>query len=277
VRQKIRAEGQVHEGQRHKTAATRRNLDTFLQCRLWVAHYGSWWAALMRLLGRKGFWRRSARRVGVVVALVAYLAAAVGFPVPAASDKGDGVPFPCMNHPCGCRSAEQCWRGCCCLTVEERWDWAREHNVEPPSYAERPPASKKPVPTESPSPKGWQTARLRDQAAGHTSAAHSCSDCVQQAEAKRRVAAKPLPCCSAKETPSQPGSLDGLHWVGGSAALGCRGISTLWIASGAVTPPPAVLSWLPFAPPAEWLSPASDNPLGLSLIPPDPPPRCTHS
>ncbi len=224
----------------------------------------------MRLLGRNGFWRRSARRLCVVVALVAYLVAAVGFPLPAASIKDDGVPFPCMNHPCGCRSAEQCWRGCCCLSVEERWAWAREHNVEPPSYAERPPAPKKPAPTETAAPKSWQIVRLRDQAAGRTAAVHSCPDCTRQA-------AKPRPCCSAKEPPSQAAPPDGLRWVGGSAALGCRGLSTLWITCGAVTAPPAALAWQPFTPPAEWLSSAPENPLGLSLIPPDPPPRCTHS
>ena len=216
-----------------------------------------------------------ARRVGVVVALVAYLVAAVGFPVPAASVKGGGVPFPCMNHPCGCRSAEQCWRGCCCLTVEERWAWAREHNVEPPSYAERPPAPKKPVPAESPAEGLADRPPARPGRGAHLRRSLLCRLCpAGRGQAGRRETA---PCCSQRNRLRNPAPADGLHWVGGSAALGCRGHGTLWIASGAVTPPPAALVWQPFAPPAEWLSSAPENPLGLSLIPPDPPPRCTHS
>ena len=30
-------------------------------------------------------------------------------PVPAAVHKDASQPFPCQNHPCGCRTAEQCW------------------------------------------------------------------------------------------------------------------------------------------------------------------------
>ena len=46
-----------------------------------------------------------------------------------------GEMFPCMDCPCGCNSAEQCWRSCCCHTLAERMDWAREHGVRPPEYA----------------------------------------------------------------------------------------------------------------------------------------------
>ncbi|HTQ39729.1 MAG TPA: hypothetical protein VMJ32_11930 [Pirellulales bacterium] len=40
-----------------------------------------------------------------------------------------------MNHRCGCQSAEECWRNCCCMTLEERLIWARENHVIPPDYA----------------------------------------------------------------------------------------------------------------------------------------------
>ena len=54
------------------------------------------------------------------------------------SRKDTSQPFPCMNNPCGCETAEQCWRGCCCLTAEQRWAWAEAHGIQPPDYAERP-------------------------------------------------------------------------------------------------------------------------------------------
>jgi hypothetical protein len=88
------------------------------------------------------------------VALAGYLIAVTGFPVPAAAAKRAGIPFPCQNNPCGCQTAEQCWSGCTCLTPEQRWAWAREHNVEPPPYAERPAA------------RGCATVRLRDPVEG---------------------------------------------------------------------------------------------------------------
>jgi len=40
-------------------------------------------------------------------------------------------PFPCMDKPCGCATAEQCFSNCCCHTPAERLAWARAHQVEP--------------------------------------------------------------------------------------------------------------------------------------------------
>lgn len=54
------------------------------------------------------------------------------------SEKGSSQPFPCQNRPCGCKTAEQCWTGCCCFTPSERLAWAEENGVAPPSYAQLP-------------------------------------------------------------------------------------------------------------------------------------------
>ncbi len=43
--------------------------------------------------------------------------------------KDCSVPFPCMNKPCGCRNAEQCYKSCCCSTKAERIAWAKAHDV----------------------------------------------------------------------------------------------------------------------------------------------------
>jgi len=66
--------------------------------------------------------------------LAAYLLLASGLPicVPGVGDKDLSQPFPCMNCACGCHSAEQCWRSCCCHTLAERLAWARENHVRPP-------------------------------------------------------------------------------------------------------------------------------------------------
>ncbi|AMV35434.1 hypothetical protein VN12_25310 [Pirellula sp. SH-Sr6A] len=61
-------------------------------------------------------------------------------PVPTAglAEKDSAQPFPCQNRPCGCKTAEQCWTGCCCFTPSERLAWAEENGVAPPSYAQLP-------------------------------------------------------------------------------------------------------------------------------------------
>ncbi len=95
----------------------------------------------MRASGRRNLWRNLRRRCLALAALAAYLAASVGLPVPAAAAHKDlSKPYPCMNNPCGCLCAEDCWRHCCCTTPEERWAWAAANNVTPPDYAERPAA-----------------------------------------------------------------------------------------------------------------------------------------
>jgi len=39
-----------------------------------------------------------------------------------------------MHRHCGCRSAEQCWRGCCCFTNQQKVAWAKAEGVAPPEY-----------------------------------------------------------------------------------------------------------------------------------------------
>ncbi len=39
------------------------------------------------------------------------------------------TPFPCMNKPCGCMSAKQCFQKCCCHTPDETLAWAQRHGV----------------------------------------------------------------------------------------------------------------------------------------------------
>lgn len=37
--------------------------------------------------------------------------------------------YPCQNRPCGCRSAEQCRKKCCCFTSSQKQDWASRKDV----------------------------------------------------------------------------------------------------------------------------------------------------
>jgi len=62
------------------------------------------------------------------------------FPLPIAplprnsTEKDSSEPFPCQNRPCGCRSAEQCWKKCCCFDNNQKIAWAKANNVKVPEF-----------------------------------------------------------------------------------------------------------------------------------------------
>ncbi len=75
------------------------------------------------------------RHIIGTVLLVTYVITAAGVPLPSGNQAHTDELYPCANCPCGCASAEQCWRSCCCHTLAERFESAREHHVRPPEYA----------------------------------------------------------------------------------------------------------------------------------------------
>lgn len=76
-------------------------------------------------------WQRRLISLSVLVSVCAAL-----FPLPVGwqsrSVKDLSQPFPCQNRPCGCRSAQQCWKKCCCFTNAQTVAWAKAHQVQPP-------------------------------------------------------------------------------------------------------------------------------------------------
>jgi hypothetical protein len=49
-------------------------------------------------------------------------------------EKDQSQPFPCQSRPCGCRSAEQCWKKCCCFNNSQKIAWAKANKVTVPEY-----------------------------------------------------------------------------------------------------------------------------------------------
>jgi hypothetical protein len=47
---------------------------------------------------------------------------------------GSAERYPCEHCGCGCRTAEDCWRNCCCFTDSQKVAWARRHAVAIPSF-----------------------------------------------------------------------------------------------------------------------------------------------
>lgn len=204
------------------------------------------------------FWSLLPRRACALVSLLAYLAVTIGLPLPGRSGKDHSVPFPCQDNPCGCQTAEECWRHCCCNTPEQRLAWARAHGVTPPNYAVLKPGQ------------GWDTRQPTKPTQP------KCALCaVADAAQTERTAAG---CCSKQDQVTKPASEDKAkpwRWQLGSASFKCRGMSLFWLQGGSGSLPPPVLTWLPSFPLVDCLLDGSTQPLRLPLIPPTPPPRIT--
>jgi hypothetical protein len=86
---------------------------------------------------------KSQRRLIIWCAVLGYALVVSGLPlggfVPAAghsaaaakrlAGKDRSTPFPCMDTPCGCVSAQQCFTHCCCRSPAETLAWARANGV----------------------------------------------------------------------------------------------------------------------------------------------------
>jgi hypothetical protein len=222
----------------------------------------------MMALRRHSLWQLLRSRLPAGLALVAYLVAAVGVPLPAFPHKDSGQPFPCQNHACGCQTAEQCWRHCCCFTPEERWAWAEAHHVTPPAYAERPATL------------AWHPAWLRDRAGEQTEPLPGSACCAHAAKGCCHDGPQHVSCChndrgvdTSPPPADRPVSRGVWQWALGVDALRCQGVNTLWVACGAALPPEPPFVWGPWPAPRGWLPSSDDLPVLLPATPPAPPPR----
>ena len=232
-------------------------------------------------------WRSLRRRLCAALTLVAHLLATLGLPLSAPARTAGEPPFPCQDHPCGCRTAAQCWASCCCFTPAQRLAWACARHIDPPAYAE------------PPGTRGWRKARRRDRAQP-PKAEPTCRQCApaDPITAKPHCPAEvgPAVCCTREApgtppgeavperpgchpTPGQPtreakpASKGAARWGLGIAALRCQGLSTLWATTGAALPPAASPAWSPYLSPVAWLTSPAESPLALPSAPRDPPPR----
>jgi hypothetical protein len=90
----------------------------------------------MRCTHRPALRAASSRRLLCAGLLLAYALTAAGVPLPSGQrSEKSGEPFPCAASSCGCRTADECWRSCCCHSLAERLVWARRHGVKPPEFA----------------------------------------------------------------------------------------------------------------------------------------------
>jgi hypothetical protein len=203
------------------------------------------------------FVRTSTRIVFVAVAGIAYLAAAIGFPLPS-HVKDRSIPFPCQDRACGCRTAEQCWQDCCCFTREEHVAFARSHDLElPPGYE---------------AGGGWND---RPQRQAEPKSCCAASSCCANHGATAQNFEEPKPSCCAQPTSlaSSPTSPSSTAWVIGEQLLKCRGLTLSWVQAGTILPPPLPQTLSRARDGALVSVHFDDDPLVLPLCPPVPPPR----
>jgi hypothetical protein len=219
----------------------------------------------MRAFTRLRFWRIWRYRLSILGVCVAYLLAALEIPLPVFAHKDSSQPFPCQNHPCGCQTAEQCWQNCCCFTAEERWAWARAHNVEPPAYAEKPAEKPADNPVENAAADGWSTPKLRDRGKPAAKPVKSCCSASRGRSA----------CCAASKSAGvkeSPSTSKPVRWKTALSAWRCRGYATVWVSAGSVLPVLAA-AWSPDETPRAAVVLPSIQAGIVPSIPPDPPPR----
>ena len=168
------------------------------------------------------------RRATTWLAIVGYAVLATGMPLPLGmpAPRGDAVtetrlatkdrsqPFPCMDKPCGCATAKQCFANCCCHTPAERLAWAKAHKVEPAVLV-----------------------ALERRVAAEVAPKEPAGGCCAAT-----AATKPA-CCTAgacDENEAAPPATPRLRTVTLQAMLACGGIVTQWLAVGSALPPPRV-------------------------------------
>jgi hypothetical protein len=150
-------------------------------------------------------------------------------------------PFPCMDKPCGCATAEQCFTSCCCHTPAETLVWARARGIEASvidaltrRVAAAAPASRSGGCCSSKSPES------------EPSCCSSAETDVDQAICSdyQSLAAEPKPAGNEPACDHDPAESDGHP----AAAMGvvilremlaCGGMASWWSAGGPSLPPPA--------------------------------------
>ncbi len=214
--------------------------------------------------------RPSFRRCVCALLLAAFVVTAAGIPLPAGRHVQKSTDlFVCATSSCGCQTAEQCWRSCCCHSLAERLAWAREHGVRPPDFA-----------IAQARAAGFDLSWLEKR--GETrlaSRSNSCCDpgkgSAAQSGCERPREVSPTKivhsCCSQRREPRSENTTGGT--VVGWQALKCGGHTMNWLTAV----PTLIDVRTDFAldiSPSTWLAPTnSDIAFGTSDLPTVPPPE----
>lgn len=244
-------------------------------------------------MGTAAFCRRRRWVTGIALGLYALVASGLPLPLGMASLQGrsDPVgerllaakdrarPFPCRDKPCGCVSADQCFKKCCCHTPAQLLAWARRNDLEPAVIA----ALEQRAATEAPA------ATIVSAAACCTTSAISAQATCCTADAPAAPSNVVTDCCSTGRSPAAPGAArvtvadDPEPHASGEplsrrtvvlkTMLACGGIVAEWFSIGGAPPPPAVVAVAVVSPPAVTLVDHDESLRPRHVVPDVPPPR----
>lgn len=186
----------------------------------------------------------------------------------AAKDRAQ--PFPCMDKPCGCSTAEQCFASCCCNSPAELLAWAQAHGLEPATLAALERRALAADVAAAPSSCCAAASCAVAPAAGCAAGAADVCDEYQSLAA--RPAQEPV---SDEEQSADDVALPatGTRMVSLTAMLACQGVLEGFMAATTALPPPRPCSSAPAMPLVATLVIADD--VGSSVVIPGdtPPPR----
>jgi hypothetical protein len=157
-------------------------------------------------------------------------------------------PFPCMDKPCGCGSAAQCFTNCCCHSPAETLAWARAHGIQPATLA----VLERRVGMTLPKADAMPASCCRSQ----PTVSECCAAEPRTSAVDFRDGHAPQPaaedCCAAE--PQQHGDPEAREPVSNRmlslrAMLACGGLVADWLTVGVSLPPPPVtlqMLWSPY-------------------------------
>jgi hypothetical protein len=233
------------------------------------------------------------RRITTWLAILGYTLVASGLPLPLGNvapsapespaakrlaGKDRSRPFPCMDKPCGCATAEQCFTNCCCNTPAETLAWAKARAVEPAVLAalERRVAGGRQAVAKAATPTCCSSKAPVAEGPCCTSKQPVAVECEGKAlgNSPAAVPASTEAVARGDEGPvdDEPSHQPRRRAVTLRAMLACGGIVADWFVAGAALPPPRVE--LSFAMRVlDVCAPADERAESLRACPAAPPPR----
>jgi hypothetical protein len=237
------------------------------------------------------------------LSLVGYALLASGMPLPwgvvapggaspavekrlAAKDRS--TPFPCMDKPCGCVTAEQCFSNCCCNTPAETLAWAKAHKVDPAVIAALQRRAAAPV---EKAVVASSCCSVKKQTSCCSAASEpDCCDDVESVTGSVSLAGPEI-CRDYESLAATPDEQQGTepaaalatdsadvepmssHTIVLKSMLACGGIVSQWFSIGGAPPPPVVVAVAAITPLAEAILPSDEIFSCERAEPAAPPPR----
>ncbi len=202
--------------------------------------------------------------------------------------KDRSTPFPCMDKPCGCVSAKQCFSTCCCNTPAETLAWAKAHQVKPAVIAALQRRAAAPV-EKTVGASSCCSAKKQTSCCSAASEPACCDDAESVAGSISLDG--PEICRDYESLAATPGERQGTdaavapaaesadvepvssHTIVLKSMLACGGIVSQWFSIGGGLPPPVVVPVAAITPLAEAIVPGDDIFSCERAAPAAPPPR----